>query len=347
MTDARPLGPGTRALVTGATGFIGRYVVAALAARGVAVRALVRPTSQTGGLAAEPVIGDIDRPETLPPAVSGVDVVFHLASLLKVPWKPEFHTVNVDGTAHVARAAAAAGARLVVVGSLAAAGPITGDRPRRESDPPTPVSRYGRVKRAAEQAAVAAGAAVSIVRPPMVFGAGDRGALPLFAGATRGWHVVPTRRPARIGLVHAADLAEALITVAERGEAVPAGADGACGAGVYQVACPESPTYAELGRRIGRAAGRGVRVVALPSAITALAAGIGELVGRLRDRPTVLNRDKYREAVGGDWWCATDKITALGWWPAAALDLRLAETIAGYRADGWLPPDPRALPAEP
>lgn len=328
------------ALVTGATGFIGRYLVAALRARGWPVRALARPTSDLAGLDAEPAIGDIARPETLPPAMAGVDVVFHLASLLKVPWKPAFHTVNVDGTAHVARAAAGAGAALVVVSSLAAAGPFGDARPRREDDPPAPVSRYGRVKRAAEVAAAreAAGAPVSIVRPPMVFGAGDRGALPLFRGAARGWHALPSRRPSRIGLVHAADLAEALVAIAERGERLPAGADGADGRGVYQVAAGEAPTYAELGRRIGAAAGRDrVRVLALPSAVTALAATAGELVGRLRDRPTVLNRDKYREAVGGSWWCASDKIGGLGWAPAAGLDARLAQTVEGYRADGWMP----------
>lgn len=324
----------TTALVTGATGFIGRYVVHALAARGVRVRALVRPTSNVDGLDVERAVGDLGDEQSLRRAMRGVDVVFHLASLLKVPWKRAFHTVNVAGTAAVARAAD--GARLVVVSSLAAAGP-TGGPPRRESDPPAPVSRYGRVKHAAEQAAVAeARGPVSLVRPPMVFGAGDRGALPLFRGVARGWHVLPSRRPAHIGLVHAADLAKALIAIAERGEAVPAGADGSCGAGVYQVADIETPTYAELGRRIAAADGRRVRVVALPAALTAVAATAGEALGRLRDRPTVLNRDKYREAVGGHWWCATDKIRGLGWAPAEALDARLAQTLSGYRAAGWI-----------
>ncbi len=326
--------PHTTALVTGATGFIGRYVVRALTARGARVRALVRATSDTTGLDVERAVGDLSDPESLRRAADGVDVVLHLASLLKVPWKAAFHTVNVAGTAHMARAAGAA--RLVVVSSLAAAGPVTG-APRRERDPPQPVSRYGRVKRAAEQAAVAeARGAVTLVRPPMVFGAGDRGALPLFRGVSRGWHVLPTRRPAHIGLVHAADLAEALVDIAARGEAVPAGADGGCGAGVYHVAAPETPTYEALGRRIAAADGRRLRVVALPAAITGIAAAGGELVGRLRDRPTVLNRDKYREAIGGHWWCATDKVAALGWRPAAPLDERLAETLAGYRAAGWI-----------
>lgn len=323
------------ALVTGATGFIGRRLVAALAAAGQPVRALVRPGAPFDGPAAV-VTGDITRPETLAAAIDGVEVVYHLASLLKVPWKPAFHTVNVDGTAHVAAACAAAPRPpvLVCVSSLAAAGPAPPGRPRVEADPPAPVSRYGRVKRAAEQAAAAHAVPLSIVRPPMVFGPGDRAARPLFRGAARGWHLTPTRRPTRVGLVHVDDLAAALLTIAARGERVPSGDDGATGRGVYHVAGDDAPTYADLGRRIGAAAGRDVRVVRLPAALTAAAAALGELAGRLRDRPTVLNRDKHREATAGDWWCDAAKARALGWTPAP-LDARLAETLAGYRAAGW------------
>lgn len=327
-----------RALVTGASGFIGGRLVAALAAdRGWSVRALVRPTSRRPA-GVECVEGDITRPETLAAAVDGVDVVFHLASLLKVPWKQAFATVNVEGTANVA--AACAGAKwppvLVVVSSLAAAGPAPAGRPRREDDPPAPVSRYGRVKRAAEQAAVAAARAapVSIVRPPMVFGAGDRGALPLFRGAARGWHFAPGDGSMRMGLVHVDDLAAALIAVAERGERVPPGADGGDGAGVYQVAAGEAPTYGELGRRIGAAAETRTRVVRVPRWVVGCIAAMSEAVGRLRDRPTVLNRDKHREGAAGDWWCSNARIGALGWRPAP-LDRRLRETVEGYRAAGW------------
>lgn len=330
-----------RAMVTGASGFIGGRLVAALdAAPAWSVRALVRPTSQRpSGI--ECVEGDITRPETLAAAVDGADVVFHLASLLKVPWKPAFAAVNVDGTANVAAACAGAARPpvLVVVSSLAAAGPAPREpspRPRREVDPPRPISRYGRVKRAAEQAAVAgAGAApVSIVRPPMVFGAGDRGALPLFRGAARGWHLAPGDGSMRMGLVHVDDLAAALIAIAARGERVPPGADGGDGAGVYQVAADEAPSYAELGRLVGEAAGTSTRVLRVPRPVVGLVAAASEMIGRLRDRPTVLNRDKHREGSAGDWWCSNDRVRALGWAPGP-LGARLRETVEGYRAAGW------------
>ncbi|MCA9542198.1 MAG: NAD-dependent epimerase/dehydratase family protein [Myxococcales bacterium] len=331
-----------RALVTGASGFIGRHLVRALQADGWQVEALVRTTSNIADLeGCALVVGDLTEPETLRPAMAHVDAVFHLASLLKVPWRADFAPVNVEGTRAVAAACAAAARPpvLVVVSSMAATGPALEGRPRVESDPPAPVSRYGRVKRAAELAAAefADRVPLTIVRPPMVFGEGDRGALPLFRGVVGGWHLVPTRAARRIGLVHAADLSVGLIAAARRGARLPGG-DGASGAaGIYFIAAPETPTYAELGRQIAEAADAAVRVVHLPSPVTRVAATLGEWSARLRDRPSVLNVDKYREAVAGDWICDVSRARSeLGWRPTAPLAVRIRQTIDGYRAAGWL-----------
>ena len=95
-------------LVTGATGFIGRHLIRHLDASGYGVRAMVRPTSNTEGFPAglEYAHATLEDLDALRHAVSGVDVVIHLACLLKVPWKPEFQTVNVDGTRRVLEACA-------------------------------------------------------------------------------------------------------------------------------------------------------------------------------------------------------------------------------------------------
>ncbi len=331
------------ALVTGASGFIGGRLVRALVADGWAVRALVRPTSRRGALEAqgvECVVGDLGDQDSLTRAAAGVDVVFHLASLLKVPWKAAFETVNVAGTEAVARACAAGATppTLVLVSSMAAAGPALDGRGRRETDPPAPVSRYGRVKLAAERAAAAFAGQVpqSVVRPPMVFGPGDLGTLPLFRGAARGWHVVPQRGPMRVGLIHADDLAQALIAVARRGERVAA--DGPVGAGVYHVSSGEALAYGDLGPLIGAGLGRRVRTVRLPALVTRLAAAISEAIGRLRDRPTVLNLDKYREGTAGDWLCDISKCQqGLGFAPAEPAAARLAETARWYQDEGLIP----------
>lgn len=333
-----------RTLVTGASGFIGVHTARALIAAGHEVVALVRPSSPRPALEAVGVgrwaLGDLAEPASLARAVEGVDAVIHLASLLKVPWKPEFRTVNIGGTAALAEACAAAPRPpvLVVVSSLAAGGPVRGERARTEPDGAQPVSAYGRMKLACEQAARAHAARVpvTIVRPPMVIGEGDRWALGLFQSARRGLHVVPSRRPSRVCLIHAADLAPALVRAAERGARVPAQAD-AADTGVYYAAAEDRPLYGELGAWVAEAMGVAPpRVLQIPAAASWVAAAASELVARLRDRQTILNLDKWREATAGSWLCDAARARAELGLACAPTAARLAETAAAYRAAGWL-----------
>jgi nucleoside-diphosphate-sugar epimerase len=323
-------------LVTGATGFIGGHVAAALVEAGHAVTALVRASSSRTELAARGVrfaVGDVLAPETLRAPVAEVDAVIHLASLLKMPWSPDFRSVNVGGTAAVVAAASSCTTPpvVVVVSSMAAAGPATG-APRREDEAPAPVSRYGDVKLAAERAASTAGVPLSIVRPSMVFGEGDRTVLKLFRSVARGLHVVPTRRSNAVSLVHARDLAEALVRITTAGERVGSGA----GAGIYHVAADELIDYGDLGRHIAEALDVSApRVVRIPSEVTFVAAALGEAAARLRDKPAFLNLDKYREVTGGSWTCTNAKAKSLGWRPAP-LAQRLADTARWYREKGLI-----------
>lgn len=334
-----------RALVTGATGFIGFHVAQALAASGVEVRCLVRRSSNVRALEAlgvRLVTGDLGDPASLGAALDGADTVLHLASLLKMPWKPEFRTVNIGGTEALARAAAARDRPpvLVVVSSLAAAGPSAAGCAHTEDDPPRPISLYGRMKLDAERAAAAFARdlPLSIVRPPMVFGEGDRYGLALFRSVDRGLHVLPSRQDPQLSLVHAMDLAAALLLIAERGERADGlSSDGPRGRGVYYVADEARLSYGALGGVIAQAMEvPAPRVVALPSWAGGLAAGAGELWARVRDRPTILNRDKHREATAGSWTCNPAKVRSdLGFQPGALME-RLAQTARAYRAAGWL-----------
>ena len=333
-----------RTLVTGASGFIGVHTARALIAAGHEVVALVRPRSPREALEAVGVrswaLGDLAEPTSLAQAVVGVDAVIHLASILKVPWKPEFRSVNIGGTAALAEACAAQARPpvLVVVSSLAAGGPTRTEVARLERDGAQPVSAYGRMKLACEQAARvhAARVPVTIVRPPMVIGEGDRWALGLFTSARRGLHVVPSRWPSRVCLIHAADLAPALVRAAERGAragVVPDAED----TGVYYAAAEDRPLYAELGGWVAAAMGLAPpRVLRLPAALSWVAAAASEAVARVRDRQTILNLDKWREATAGSWLCDAARARAELGLACAPTRERLVETAAAYRAAGWL-----------
>lgn len=329
-------------LVTGATGFIGRQLVENLLHSGHHVRALVRDLERARTLLPAEVelrLGDVLDSDALGRSTAGTDQVFHLASLLKMPWHKDFSTINTEGTRRLAEACTTheTPPRLVIISSLAAAGPSPPDRPAVESQPAVPVSRYGRVKLEAEQAARSAAPRlpICIVRPPMVFGPHDKSALELYRTISKGLHFVPTRATHHLSMIHVEDLALALVAIGARGESTSP--EGPEGRGLYYVADPHHPSYGELGLMIAKSMEWPTpRVLRLPSAITWLAALGSETVARLRDQPTILNLDKAREARAGSWICSGEKLERGLGISHQRLETRLAETGAWYLQQGWL-----------
>ena len=232
-----------------------------------------------------------------------------------------------------------------MVSSLAAGGPGTLRPPRREADPEQPVSAYGRSKLAAEQARPLrrpATAPLSIVRPPMVFGQGDRASLQLF----RSMKFLPGASRARAAAISAvARPRERSVRCARRASRTRRarhrhGADGRPPRGGRNTTSPPiapSPT--------ANSANWPPRPPAGPSPSAAAAA---HLLARRRASAKrwaasaagrrMLNFDKVRESDGQRLGLlATRKSAAtLGYQPAATLEERFAETVAWYREHGWL-----------
>ncbi len=338
----------SKVLVTGASGFIGAHLTNALVGRGDEVTCLVRKTSQVETLRAAGVrllYGDVTDPDSLPAAVAGQEIVYHLAGCTTaIDWR-WFYRVNQRGVANIVRACAECTCppTVVVTSSLAAAGPVRNGHPRTETDRPTPVSHYGHSKRAGERAAEAFAdrVPITVVRPPIVLGEGDRLSLPLFRSIKRfGIHVVPSQAGRRFSVIHADDLVQLLILAGQHGARLrPHGANGRRSPeGYYFASAEDSPAYGDLGRMVANALGRR-RLVVIPVGKPLLwtVACTGQAVSRIRHHPQYLNLDKGREIAAGSWVCSAERAAAdLDFHVAAALPERLRQTADWYRRQGWL-----------
>jgi dihydroflavonol-4-reductase len=327
-----------RWLVTGATGFIGLTLAERLVARGEKVRALVRDAGRArelAGMGAEVVRGDVARPETFPEALAGVDVVVHLAGLVKAVTPEELFAVNAGGTRDLARAAVRAGRpRFVLVSSLAAAGPSRPGRPRTEEESPAPVSAYGESKLAAEDAlrAVSGELEATVIRPPIVYGPRDREFLPALFRMARARVVVKAGfGDKRYSIVHVEDLVELVLAAAERGRRLERQGT----AGIYFGDDGVEHTWEGLAHAALGALGKRGMVLPLPEALSWVAAGASTAAARLTGKAAILTLDKMMEIREAAWTCSSQRARReLAWRPRHSLVDGMRQSVKWYRERG-------------
>ncbi len=328
-----------KALVTGATGFVGAALVRTLLAAGWQVRVLVRAGSDRRNLralAVQSVVGDLTDNASLERAVQGCDAVFHAAAdyRLWVPDPQSMYRANVDGTRNLLEAARRAGVtRIVYTSSVACIGLPADGSPGTEDTPvalDSMVGHYKRSKFLAEQAALEAaarGAPVVIVNPAAPVGPRDlkptpTGQIVLDAALGR----TPAYVDTGLNVVHVDDVAAGHVLAFHRGRI-----------GERYILGGQNLPLREILTEITRLAGRSPPRVRLPHGVVLPIAYLAEGFARLTGKPTRVTVDSVRMARKRMYFSSEKAMRELGYShrPAA---LAFADALEWFAAEGYLGP---------
>ena len=261
-----------------------------------------------------------------------MDIVFHVAGLVKAVRRRDLFSVNRGGAealGEAIRTANHAPRRLVVVSSLAARGPSPGKRPPDEGGPDRPVSAYGESKLAGEQALSGlTDTAVTVVRPPIVYGARDPNFLLVFRAVRSGLVVVPGGGDRHYSIVHVSDLVRGM---------VDAGLHEATRGRTYTLCDGRIRTWSEIIEAIRSEVRPGATTLRLPLGLIGVVALFATGLSRVTGTPYLLSLDKLREIRARAWVCSSDRArTDFGYEARVPFEEGIRGTAEWYRREGWL-----------
>jgi nucleoside-diphosphate-sugar epimerase len=319
-----------KALVTGATGFIGSHLCAELAKRGYQVTCLIREKSDlkwVENIDVKLITGDCKSLDSLFPAVTDIDYVFHLAGLTKACSPDDFFCTNTKGTENLIRAVAEKSPkvkRFVYLSSLAAAGPSRNGSPLTENAEPRPVSSYGRSKLEGEKAVLnyKDTIPITILRPSAVYGPRDRDFFVFFKMLKKG--VFPYWGKCYYSLLYIDDLVQGIILAAESKRAKGE---------LYFLADSKLYTNDKILDAMSSALGARAIRLRVPKFIMPFFAYVGERV----KKEGIINRDKMNELSYSHWICDIKKAREeLGFITKVRIKEGMKWTADWYRIHRWL-----------
>ena len=328
-------------LITGASGFIGSFIVEEALRRGFDTWAAVRKSSSREWLKDERINFielNLSSKTQLVEQLKGhaFDYVVHAAGVTKCLNKADFRRINTEGTKNLVDALIETGMplkRLVFVSSLSVFGAIKEQQPYeeiRETDTPQPNTEYGRSKLAAEQYLDSLGSRIPyiILRPTGVYGPKEKDYYIMAKSIKQHSDFAVGYRRQDITFVYVEDVVQAIFLALEKGENGRKYflSDGQ----VYQSATFSKLIHEELGRPWW------IRLT-VPEWVLRIVTFCGEYTGRMTGKVTALNNDKYNILRQRNWRCDIEPARKeLGYEPKVMLDEGVKRTIKWYKDNGWL-----------
>ena len=333
-----------RILVTGASGFIGSFIVEEALRRDMEVWAAMRKTSSKAFLQDKRIHFiqlDLADEEKLTHQLSGMDFdyVVHAAGVTKCLHQEDFHRVNTIGTQHLVNAILHCGMplrRFVYLSSLSIFGPVREQQPYqeiRDTDIPQPNTAYGRSKLAAEQwldslATQGIQLPYVILRPTGVYGPRERDYFMMAKSISQHVDFSVGFKQQDITFVYVTDVVQAVFLALDHG--IIGGKYFLSDGQVYQSRAFSDCLQQELGNPW-------LLRIKAPLWLLRIVTCCGEYWGRLSGKITALNNDKYHILRQRNWRCdITPAIQDLGYHPEVQLEEGVHRSVAWYRDNHWL-----------
>lgn len=309
--------PGQTIALTGGTGFLGGHVIESLLSSGYRIKALTR-RPQKDHADIEWVEGALSDTDSLEQLCEGADALINLAGLTKAINRDVFFDVNVKDTKNVFDAAANQNVPQVIhISSLAAREPR--------------LSHYGASKAGTEMLLTARKWPFSwtIVRPPAIYGPGDKEILKFFKAAKLGILPAPGSTRNKISMIHAKDLANAIIAML----------DGSCSSSIVEIDDGKSGGYQlkDIAKALAVDAGKAPKTFPLPFWVIGTIGAINGMIANAINRPAMLTLSTARYLCHPDWTVREGRRPKLSTWtPQFDLKRGLEDTLDWYRKNGLL-----------
>ena len=333
-----------RILITGASGFIGSFIVEEALRRGMEVWAAVRQSSSRAFLTDSRIhfiTLDLSSPERLRSQLAGhtFDYVVHAAGVTKCLHSDDFFRVNTEGTKHLVEALLHLKMplrRMVYLSSLSVYGPVREQQPYseiRESDTPQPNTAYGRSKLAAEEwldALAGAGRPFPyiVLRPTGVYGPRERDYFMMAKSIRQHVDFAVGYQPQDITFVYVDDVVQAVMLALEHGRV----------GGKYFLSDGEVYQSRAFSDYLRHYLGNPwlLRIKA-PLWLLRAVTSCGEWWGHLTGKVTALNNDKYHILSQRNWRCdIRPAIDDLGYHPTVLLEEGVRRSVQWYRENNWI-----------